>query len=122
MFWPQRLVVGGLTHALAGRPEQALVLIDEAIQFAGPKDVDDPTSVSFRGDLLRMLPAPDLAGAETAYQAGIRGARTIGLRLIELRGLARLVALRREMGRSPDRSDELASLYATFTEGFDEPD
>jgi hypothetical protein len=122
VFWPQVLMLRGWVHALAGQPELALLLIDEAIQIAGPRDVDAPDFRVFKGDILRMLPAPDLAGAAEAYQAGIRGARTIGLRLIELRGLARLVALHREMGRSPDRCDELASLYATFTEGFDEPD
>jgi hypothetical protein len=42
--------------------------------------------------------------------------------LIELQALTRLVGLRREMGTAPDGSDELASLYATVTEGFAEHD
>jgi len=31
-----------------------------------------------------------------------------------------LVELRRQMGQTPDGSHELADVYATFTDGFDE--
>jgi hypothetical protein len=36
--------------------------------------------------------------------------------------MTKLVSLRRESGDSPDGSDDLAALYATFTEGLDEYD
>jgi predicted ATPase/class 3 adenylate cyclase len=122
VFWPLILSVRASVHALAGRPEEALVLIDEAIEFGGQGKVVAPEFGLLKGDFLRMLPAPDRAGAEEAYLAGIRAARNGGLRLIELQGLTRLVVLNREMGRSPDGGDELALLYATFTEGFGEHD
>ena len=69
-----------------------------------------------------MLPTPDLVGAEEAYLSAIRGADAGGLALIALQGLTRLVSLRREMGRTPDGSEELQALYSTFTEGLDEHD
>jgi hypothetical protein len=122
IFWPLILGFRGLVHALAGQPEHALVLIEEAIDIGAREDVVPPEFRVFKGDFLRMLPAPDLSGAEEAYLTAIRDANTGGLHLIELQALNRLVALRREIGRSPDGSDELASLYATFTEGFDEHD
>lgn len=122
VFWPLILGFRGLVHALAGQPEQALVLIDEAIDIGGPGDLDAPEFRILKGDFLRLLPQPDLSGAEAAYLAAIRGAAAGGLHLTELQALTRLVRLRRELGRSPDGSDELAALYATFTEGFEEHD
>jgi predicted ATPase len=122
VFWPLILSLRGLVHALAGQPKRALVLIDEAIEAGATEEVVSPEFRVFKGDFLRMLPEPDLDAAEEAYQAAIRGSRAAGFHLIELKALTRLVGLRREMGRSPDGSDDLASLYATFTEGFDEHD
>ena len=119
VFWPLILSMRGQVHAMAGRPDRALVLIDEAIDTDGPLNAQ---FLIFKGDFLRMLPEPDRAAAAEAYQAGVLGSRAEGLHLIELQALTRLVGLRREMGTAPDGSDELASLYATFTEGFDEHD
>jgi hypothetical protein len=42
--------------------------------------------------------------------------------MFELQALNRMVALRRERGFESDQSDELRSLYETFTDGFDEHD
>jgi predicted ATPase len=122
VFWPMILSLRGLVHALAGNPEQALVLIDEAIDIGGPEELDSPEFRVLRGDFLRMLPEPDLSGAEAAYLAATRGAGAGGLHLIELQALTRLVGLRREVGHSPDGSADLAALYATFTEGLEERD
>jgi hypothetical protein len=122
VFWPMILAFRALVHALAGQPEQGLALIEEAITIGGPDDMTSPEFRIIKGDVLRMLPTPDHRGAEDAYQLAIRGAHAGALRLFELQALSRLVGLRRELGESPDGSDELAALYATFTEGFDESD
>jgi hypothetical protein len=105
---------------LAGKPERALELVNEAIELGAPDELVSPDFRILRGDFIRMIPERDLAAAEAAYQAAIRGAKATNLHLIELHALTRLVALRREMGISPDSSEELATLYASFTEGFDE--
>jgi tetratricopeptide (TPR) repeat protein len=120
VFWPLILGLRGMVHALAGQPERALTLIDDAIGLGPPEEGFAPEFRVLKGDFLRMLPEPDLAGAEKAYLSAVRGAGTGGLHLIELQALIGLVSLRREMGHSPDGSDQLAALYATFTEGFDE--
>jgi predicted ATPase/class 3 adenylate cyclase len=122
VFWPQLLGVRSLTHALAGRTDQALVLIDEAIELGAPYGTTPPDFLALRGDFLRMLSPPDLAGAEAAYEEGIRSARTAGLHFLELQASTRLVGLRRELGQLPDGSAELTALYASFTEGLDEYD
>jgi len=120
VFWPLILNLRAMVHALAGSPERALMLINEAIRFGSSQDVVGPWFMMSKGDFIRMLPEPDLVGAEDAYLAAIRVSNAGGLYLIELEALTRLVNLRREMGSTPDGSDELAALYETFTEGFDE--
>jgi tetratricopeptide (TPR) repeat protein len=122
IFWPLILALRSMVHAMAGNPDHAVSLIDEAITLAAPDEVTAPDFRMFRGDFLTMLPEPDLAGAEEAYLAAIRGSRAATLHLVELQALTRLVGLRRRIGKSPDASDELASVYASFTEGFDERD
>ena len=120
IFWPLVLMLRATVHALAGKPERALALVNEAIELGAPEELVSPDFRVAKGDFIRLLPTPDLAAAEAAYEAAIRGAKAANLHLIELHALTRLVGLRREMGRSPDGSDELAALYATFTEGFGE--
>jgi hypothetical protein len=71
---------------------------------------------------LRSFPDPDREVAEKSYLTAAHGARAGGFHLVELQALTRMVGLRREMGKSPDGSDELANLYSTFTEGLDEYD
>jgi predicted ATPase/class 3 adenylate cyclase len=119
VFWPLILTLRATVHALAGKPERALELVNEAIEIGAPDELVSPDFRILRGDFIRMLPEPDLAAAEAAYQAAIRGAKATNLHLIELHALTKLVALRREMGL-PDGGGDLATLYATFTEGFDE--
>jgi hypothetical protein len=120
IFWPLILTLRAKVHALAGKPERALDLVNEAIELGAPEELISPDFRIFKGDFIRMLPEPDLAAADAAYQAAIRGAKATNLHLIELHALTRLVDLRREVGTSPDGTDELAALYSTFTEGFDE--
>ncbi|MGH8873481.1 MAG: adenylate/guanylate cyclase domain-containing protein [Acidimicrobiia bacterium] len=120
VFWPLILSLRAQVNAMAGQTEQALVLIDEAIRLGASEEVVSSQFRVFKGDFIRMLPEPDLDQAEENYLSAIRGSRAGRLHLIELEALTRLVGLRREMGCTPDGSDELASLYATFTEGLDE--
>jgi hypothetical protein len=122
VFWPLILAFRALVHALAGQPERGLVLIEEAITVGGPDDMTAPEFRILKGDVLRMLPTPDHTAAEDAYQTAIRATHAGGLRLFELQARTRLVGLRRELGHSPDGSDDLAALCATFPEGLNEHD
>jgi tetratricopeptide (TPR) repeat protein len=122
VFWPQVLALRGLVRTLAGDPEEGLNLTDQAIEIGAPDEATSPDFRMQRGDILKLLPEPDLEGAEQAYLAAIRGSRTAGQHLVELQALTRLVSLRRELGHQPDGSEDLAVLYDTFTEGTDEHD
>ncbi|HEX9856130.1 MAG TPA: adenylate/guanylate cyclase domain-containing protein [Acidimicrobiia bacterium] len=122
VFWPLILSLRGMVHAMAGKRGPALAFIDEAIGTGPPETVMSPELWNIKGDILRMLPEADLDGAEEAYLSCLRESRARSLDLSALRGSIRLVGLRRETGRTPDGSDELASLYASFSEGLYERD
>ncbi|HSJ70055.1 MAG TPA: adenylate/guanylate cyclase domain-containing protein [Acidimicrobiia bacterium] len=122
VFWPLILALRAMVHAAAGRFEQAIGLIDEAISIGANEEVISPEFQTMRGDFLAMSSEPDYDASEEAYLAAIRGSRAGGLRLLELQALTRLVELRRKLGRSPDGTDELAAVYAWFTDGGDERD
>ena len=89
---------------------------------AGLTILTNPEFLVVRGDILRTFPDPDLEAAEQAYLIAALGAGAGGFHLVELQALTRLVGLHRETGKSPDGSEELQSLYATFTEGLEEHD
>ena len=95
-------------------------LIDEAIGLGPADETVMPENRVVRGDVLRLLPEPDHRAAEEAYESAIRGAHVAQTRLPELMAWTRLVELRRQLGQSPDGSDELAEVYDTFTDGYDE--
>ncbi len=122
VFWPLILALRAMVNAGAGRPEAAIELIDEAMSIGATDEIIAPEFRTMRGDFLTMLPVPGHDAAEEAYLAAIRGSRAGGLHLIELQALTRLVGLRRKLGHSPDGADELAAVYARFTDGHDERD
>jgi hypothetical protein len=119
VFWPYLLGLRARVAGACGDPERGLELIGEAIAIVGLNDVEYRI---VEGDLLRMLPDPDHEAVEQAYLSAARVAGAVGIHLVELQALTRLVALRRELGMSPDGTEELAAVYAGFTEGFEERD
>ena len=122
VFWGPLLSLRAAAFLMAGQPERALELIDEAIAAVGYDEADSPDFRVLRGDILSSLPRPDLAAAEQSYEAAVRGTRIIRARLIEVSAWNRLIKLRRAIGQTPDGADELRSLYESFTEGFGEPE
>ncbi|MEX0796667.1 MAG: adenylate/guanylate cyclase domain-containing protein [Acidimicrobiia bacterium] len=123
IFWPLILSLRAAALAMTGQPESALSLIEEAIEIEGGADQSkSPNFWTFKGDFHTMTSPPDLEAAAAAYSRAVDLARAAGFDLFELQALTRSVALRRKTGESPDGSDELAKLYGSFTEGFEEHD
>jgi hypothetical protein len=121
VFWPPLLGLRGAAFAMAGQPERALQLADEAIAASGSDERMFPEFRILRGDAIAMLDG-DPHEVEEAYRAAIRGAQASLARITELRATTRLVTLLSRQGRVPDGSDELRTLFAWFTEGADEPE
>jgi hypothetical protein len=109
-------------HAMAGKPERAVELVDEASAAVASLDLDPPALRVMRANLMRMLPAPDVDAIEAHYLAAIKTGEATGLRLGVLTAWTGLVTLRREGGRTPDGSEGLAAVYASFAESGEEQD
>lgn len=122
VFLPLILLLRGLVNGFAGNPERGLELIDEAIALGGANELATADFHIVRGDVLMLVPQPDVAAVQSAYESAISGARVAGLRMIELQARTRLVAMRNGAGITPDGSDDLRTLYDWFTEGFEERD
>jgi adenylate cyclase len=63
-----------------------------------------------------------LASAERSIRESLFLARRQGASMLELRSLLSLYRVRAETGTPAEDAEELAKLYATFTEGFDTAD
>ena len=120
VFWPQLLTLRAMAHGVSGRPERGLELVDEALAISEGDVVSGAELQIVKGDLLRSFSDPDDEAAETSYLAAASGAMQGSLKLIQLQALNRLVGLRRELGKTPDGSEELRQHYSSFTEGFEE--
>jgi tetratricopeptide (TPR) repeat protein len=120
VFWPQLLGWRAAAHGVAGRPERGLELINEALAITEDDVVISAELQIVKGDLLLSLAQPDHLRAENSYVAAASGASLGPLNMFHLQALNRLVKLRRELGQTPDGSEDLSVVYATFTEGFDE--
>jgi tetratricopeptide (TPR) repeat protein len=120
VFWPLLLSVRARAFALGGRPADGLPLIDEAIEMTGQHNIFYPEFALLRGDLLLGL--ADADRAESCFQSVFEVAGDLGVRMPQLRAATRLTRLWRAAGKRPDGTDELRSVYETFTEGFDTPD
>lgn len=115
VFWAPLLALLGVGHALAGQPWRALELVDEAIAAIGDNEVMYPDFRVLRGDMICLVRPDDLTAAADAYRSALRGARTIGARMVELAASTRLTEL------TGSDADDLRDLYETFDEGVDDP-
>jgi predicted ATPase len=107
---------------IAGQFEEALSLLDDALQIA-----ERTRERWFAAELNRhkgqlLLRQGHTEAAEKLYRKALSIAEEQGARLWELRAAASLARLRRDQGRHIDARDLLAPVYGWFTEGFDMPD
>ena len=107
----------------AGRAEEGLVAIDEALTEARTHNERwwDAELHRLRGELLLMRGA-DASDAEAALMRGIEIARSQQARSLELRATTSLARLWIEQNRPDEARRRLEDVYSWFTEGFDTPD
>jgi predicted ATPase/class 3 adenylate cyclase len=118
VFWPFLLALRALVYARCGREDEAEAIADEAVEIGSPQRADNPELRMFRAEV-RMLNG-DLQGAEEGFSDAIDVASTLGLRMLELQSLVGLVTVRRQLGVTPDGSEQLAAVYDSFADGLDE--
>jgi predicted ATPase len=110
--------------ALAGKIEEALAALDDALATAAASGErgSDPEIHRLRGELTGRLAHPDPAKAEHSFRTGLAIAREQGTRGYELRAATSLALLWREQGRRAEARNLLAPVYGSFTEGSDTAD
>jgi predicted ATPase len=108
--------------SVACQVEEALTLLDEALQIA--EKTGERWFVAelnrHKGQLL--LRQGHSEAAEELYRKALSIAEYQGAKLWELRAAVNLARLRRVQGRHREARDLLAPVYGWFTEGFDTPD
>ena len=108
--------------AIAGQPEEALSLLEEALQV-----VERTGERWFAAELYRhkgelLLRQGVSEAAEELFSKALTIADEQEAKLWELRAAVSLARLRRDQGSRAEACGLLAPIYAWFTEGFDTPD
>ena len=106
--------------ARAGRPEEALATIDEAVVRAEQvgEILWSPDLLRARGEILLAQQRPDLPAAEDSLLRSIDAARKQSALSWELRAAIPLARMWGEHGRSNEAHTMLDDVYRRFTEGF----
>ena len=121
VFWPLVRSLEAGADVDGHLPERGLPLIDEALALAGPDTFLAQLFHIVRGDLLLLLPTPDVDGARDAYLHAHEVASSLGGKMSQLRALTRLCRLASRDERKA-RLSELRTIYETFMEGLSIPD
>lgn len=117
VFWPLLLSIQAATCGQAGRPEEGLTLLDEALEIVGPGS-GDPEFYRLKGDLLLALSPENLAEAEPWFQQALEIAQERQARMLELRAAMSLSRLWREQGKAEHGRRMLSDAFERLTEGF----
>jgi DNA-binding SARP family transcriptional activator/predicted ATPase len=107
----------------AGRADEGLASIDEALSEAGTHNERwwDAELHRLRGELL-LMHGTDASDVEAALLRAIEIARSQQARSLELRAMMSLAQLWIAQNRSDDAKHRLGDVYTWFTEGFETPD
>jgi predicted ATPase len=122
VWMPQYLGILALAYETAGRIEEALAQVGDALRI-----VDRTGERWFAAELNRykghlLLRQGSIAAAEELFCEALRIAQTQGAKLWKLRAAMSLARLRRDQGRCSEAGHLLKSAYGCFTEGFATPD
>jgi class 3 adenylate cyclase/predicted ATPase len=109
-------------YEIAEQVEEALVLVDEALQIGGRTGERWVEAELYRHKGQLLLRQEHGKAAEELYCKALGIAAEQEAKLWELRAAASLARLRRDQGRRADARDLLAPVYGWFTEGFGTPD
>jgi predicted ATPase len=82
----------------------------------------EPEMHRVHGELLRLCPDGDEAGAEACFQKAIEMAQAQHARTLELRAVTSLSRLWQQQDQRAEAYALLAPVYSWFTEGFDTAD
>jgi len=118
VWMPHHLALLASAYGVAGQVEEAVILLDEALQI-----VERTGERWFFAELCRhkgglMLRQGHIAAAEELYRKALRIAEEQGAKLWELRAVMSLARLYGEQGRDREARGLLEPICSWFTEGF----
>jgi hypothetical protein len=124
IFWPLLRSIQAGVCGLAGKPEQGLALLDEAlaVHSLGYGRVLQVEFYRLKGDLLLALSPPNPSEAELWYCRALEAAQEQGASMLELRAAIGLSRLWRNQSRAEEGRQLLSEAYSKLTEGFTTPD
>jgi predicted ATPase/class 3 adenylate cyclase len=119
IFWQLLLFLQAGAHGQAGKPDEGLALIDDALEIAGRGSGMTllPEFCLLKGDLLLTLPAKNSANAEPWFQRAFDVAQGLDARMPQLRAAVRLCRIWADHGKTEVSARTLRSVYDGFTEG-----
>ena len=120
--YPYHIALLAKACEIAGQVEEALSLLDDALQIAERIGERWFASELYRHKGQLMLRQGNSEAAEELYRQALAIARKQEAKLWELRAAVSLARLRRDQGRRSEAHDLLAPVYGWFTEGFDTQD
>jgi len=109
-------------YRYSGQSEAGLHALEAAMTADTEEHFDVAGRYRSQGELLLLLPNPDLHRAETCFQHALAVARCQQARSLELRAAMSLSQLWQRQGKWDDARKLLAPIYGWFTEGFDTAD
>jgi tetratricopeptide (TPR) repeat protein len=120
VFWPLLLYLCAAAYGAASRPQDGLLLMNEAIEIASAGSGKTLTSefLILQGGLLLALSPANAAEAESLYQQAVDNAREVHAPMLELRAAIRLSRLWQEQGKAEQARKLLSDAYTKITEGF----
>jgi predicted ATPase len=119
VFWPTLRALEAGVYAQAGRVDEALAMVDEALEITGRRSGTTMLAELqlLKGDLLLALGQGTGADPEAWFQQAFDSAQRVDARMSQLRAAVRLCRLRstRDAGTA---AAQLQAVYDTFNEGF----
>jgi predicted ATPase len=120
VFWLILLSMRARVNGLAGKPEEGLIWLNQAMQIVGP--ITDIFLFGdlciLKGDLLLAISPDHLAEAEALFQQALKAALKMQALMLELQAAIRLCRIWMELGKAEQGKRVLSDAYAKFTEGF----
>jgi predicted ATPase len=120
VFWPLLLLLQAGALGLAGRSDEALILLDEAMEIARQKPGETLSSEFFllKGELLLAVSTENAAGAELLFQRAVDTAAEVQAPTLQLRAALSLSRLWGAQGKTESARRLLGGAYERLTEGF----
>jgi predicted ATPase len=109
-------------YRCSGQSEAGLHALAAAMAADTEERFDAAGRYRSQGELLLLLPDPELHQAETCFQQALAVARCQQAKSSELRAAISLSQLWQRHGKWDDARKLLAPIYGWFTEGFDTAD